>query len=161
MSSVSRDPSPEIHLLSSTSRHPPSVIHLRSSIHMRLRSISGRDLSPDGIHLLLSISGRNPSLATIHHPPRSIWLQPFVSTMCIIALLWAAFRDFSCSSVSSLKVIVTDLHNVRLPLTLHRSPIIHPVINCPSEENTYSSIRPYGMGSLSPNPNPRSGLLST
>ena len=147
MSSVSRVPSPEIHLLSSISCHPPLVIHpyrvaihirprstsgrdpslvnhLLSSIHILSRSISGHDPSPDGIHLLSSISGRNPSLAAIHLWPRSIWLQPFVSTRCVIALVWAAFRDCSCSSVSSLKVIVTDLHNVRLPLTHHRSPII-------------------------------------
>jgi len=140
--------------LSSVSRDPSPVIDLLSSIHILSRSISGHDPSPDGIHLLLSISGRNQSLAAIHLWPRSIWLHPLISTRCVIALVQAAFRDCSCSSVSPLKVIFTDLHNFRLPLTLHRSLIIHPLTYCPSDENAHSSIRPYGMGSLSPNPNP-------
>ena len=93
-------------------------------IHIWSRSISACDAYLAGIHLLASISGCNPSLAVIHLRLWSSWVQPFFSTMCIIALLWAAFRDFSCSSVSSLKVIVTDLHNVRLSLILHRSAMI-------------------------------------
>ena len=141
MSFVSRDPSPEIHLLSYTSGHPPPVIHLRSSTSGQ-PSISSRDPFPTTIHLGTGFISCHPSPAAIHLWPqsiwsrsiwsRSIWLQSFVSTRGDIALVWAAFRDCSCSSVSPLKVIFTNLHNVHLPLTLHRSPIIHPVTYRPS-----------------------------
>ena len=134
-------PSPVIHLLLSTTViHPYPV-----AIHIMPQSSSGRDPSPAAIHLRAgsischpsavthpysvaihirprSISGCNPSLAAIPLWPQSIWLQPFVSTQCVIALVWAAFCHCSCSFVSFLKVIFTDLHNVHLPLTLIAVP---------------------------------------
>jgi len=58
-------PSRVIHVLRSIPCHPPLVIHLWSSIHIQSRSISSHKPSPDGIHLLSSISGRNPTLAAI------------------------------------------------------------------------------------------------
>jgi len=141
---------PVIHLLSSISCHPSPVIHpYQVAMHIMPWSISGRDPSLVNHLWPLSISGRYPSPAAIHLRQQSIsscnpspaaihfWLwcssfQPFVSTVWIIALVWAAFCDCSCSSVSPLKVIFTNLHNVCLPLTLHRSPIIHSVAYRPS-----------------------------
>ena len=142
MSSFSSDPSPVIH------HGHPSISgrdQYHAAIQLRTGSISCRDPSPDGIHLLSSIPGhpsrfsRDPYPAAIHIRPRSIsgcdpspaaiplwpqsiWLQPFVSTQCVIALVWAAFCHCSCSFVSSLKLIFTDLHNVHLPLTLIAVP---------------------------------------
>ena len=162
-------PSPVIHLLRSISSHPFPVIHLHHA------SISGRYWYPAALHLPMGfiscwsfpdaiclrpwyISGHNPSPAAIHFQLWSSWFEPFVSTLCTIALLGAVFPDNSCSSGCSLKVIITDLHNVRLPLTLPRSPIIHLVTMCPSHENTHSLTHPYGT--LSFILNPWSGLLS-
>lgn len=66
--------------------------------------------------------------------------------MRIIALVWAtAFRDIFYTIRSYPKVIFTDLLNIRLPLILHRTPIIHPVAYRLSLENTHSSIRPSDM----------------
>jgi len=132
MPSVSRDPSPEIHFLSSTSGHSfmsgrdqyPAVIHLRTA------SISCHP-SPAAIHLWPpSIPSRKPSLAGIHFQVRSLLgcdpvgsshsFPPVHPCACMVCI-----RDFSCNTVRSLKVIFTDLHNVRLPLTVHCSPIIH------------------------------------
>jgi len=69
------------------------------------------------------IPGRDPSLNSYLHPS-SLWHQSFVSTLCVIALLWASFHDSCYGSVSPLKDIFTNLHDVCLPLSLHHSPII-------------------------------------
>ena len=174
--------SPVIHLLRSNSCHPPPVIHpypvainncrdpspavihlmtgsiwchpSLAGIHLRPQCIAGRDESPGMICLRAGcISGRDPSRAGINLRLWSSWFQPFISTLCVIVLIWAAFHDFSYSSVSSLKVIVTGIYNIHLSLTNHRSPIIHPVTYRPLSDNTHSLICPYGRGSSSPNPN--------
>jgi len=136
--------------LSSVSRDPHPVIHpCPVAIHIWPWSISGQDPSPV-IHLLSPSAVIYPKLWCI--ALWSLWLQLFISTRCVIALVLAAFRHFPSSSVRILMVIFTNLHHVRLLLTLHRSPIIHLVTYCWSYENTPSLIRPYGMGSISPNP---------
>jgi len=126
LSFICRDPSPEICLLSSTSCHlsMSGCDPYPAIIHFQMGSITGH-LSLAAILLRpWSLSASNPSLAAIHLRLWSSWFQPFVSTLCKIALIWAAFCDFSWSSASPLKVIGTELHNVRHPLTIHRSLII-------------------------------------
>jgi hypothetical protein len=78
-----------------------------------------------------TIFAHDPSLAAIRFVVIH-WGSAIRSTMGIIVLIWSTFCDVSCCSVGSLQVIVTDLHNGRLPLILHRSPIIHPVTYRPS-----------------------------
>jgi len=126
-------PAPVIHLLRSISCHPLLVIHLYPvAIHIRRWWIPRGNPSPVMHFWQQSHSGHNQSLAAIHFRPSSLRLHPFLSTLSIIVCIWAAFRDCFRRSVSPLKIIYTNLHNIRLPLNLHRSPRIHPVTYHPS-----------------------------
>jgi len=72
--------------------------------------------------------------------------------MCIIVLVCTVFCDFSCCSVGSVEFIITDHHNVSLPLTLHPSRILHLVTYCKISDNTHSLTCIYDTGSLLQNP---------
>jgi len=106
-----------------TDCHLSPVMHLISSTS-GYWSISGCNPYPAATHLQLESISYHLSPAVIHPQPWSSWFEPSISSMDIITLVWSAFRDFSSSSVSCLKIIVTDVHNIHLPLTFHRSPII-------------------------------------
>jgi len=103
LSTVSRDTSWEIHLLSSLSAHAPPVMHHRiwtcshPSMCGRNPYRPGHDLHPGSI-------SRHPSAAGLLLLPRSlwslyVWLQTFVPIRSVNPLLWAVFHDFLCRSV--------------------------------------------------------------
>jgi len=69
------DPSPLIHLWVSSSHHSSLFIHLWSSIPIQSQLISYNILSPHGVCVLPSISGRNP-------------LQLPSSLLVILSWLW-------------------------------------------------------------------------
>jgi len=114
-SSVSRDPSSVIYLLSSTTSHPPPVGHPNLvTIHILSQFITGLDISLV-IHLWpQSVSGHDSSQAVSHlvmlcHS-LAICFHPVGNCACMVCI-----PNFSCLSLCSLKLIFTNLHNVCLP----------------------------------------------